>query len=221
MKRFLLGLAAAVALLGTSSPSSADTKTINLKKGLPAKIEIAVGDDVVIEDGTATIATSSTDTKKESLFEQRVANNPKQVGVYRASREGTGEITVTFPAQGQLTVVRTRTIEVKVNPASTVRKVQFKKPYSDQIDIKAGESVVLFVPFKADPGLYDPINVPGKAGTTDGKKGDVLETKTGVKRLDNDNIQIVRYDAVRAGEAEIVVTNVSGKEVGRIKVTVK
>ncbi len=221
MKRLLNGLAAAAVLFGISSMAHAETKTINLKKGLPAKIEISVGDDVVIEDGTATITTSPTDNKKDTLLEQRMTNGPKQVAVYRASRDGEGEITVTFPAQGQLTVVRTKTIEVKVKPADLIRKVQFKRPFSDQIEIKTGESIVLYVPFKGDPGLYDPINVPGNAATADGKKGDVLETKQGVKRLDNDNIQIIRYDALRAGQAEIVVTNFSGKEVGRIKVTVK
>ncbi len=104
--------------------------------------------------------------------------------------------------------------------AATVHKIEFKKSYSQPIKMKQGDALVLFVKFSRDPGLYDPAFVPGTAKIADGKTGDVLGTIHGVTRLDKDTIQIIRYEAKRAGDAEIPIIDLGGKKVGKIKVTV-
>jgi hypothetical protein len=199
--------------------ASASAATIDLSKPVPATLELTEGDSVVFENGFASFTVKETDGKGK-LLDPRPHNTFNQAGAFRAARVGTGEIVLTFPSKGQLTVIRKETIAVIVKAAPVVHKVEFKA-FQNAISINQGESIVLFVAFKGDPGLYDPMRYPLAAKTTDGKAGDVFDTISGVKRLDKDNIQIIRYDAKRAGDAEIVVQDVRGKEVAKIKVTVK
>lgn len=220
MKGVFAGLLGMVVSLGlVASTHAADSTTIDLKDPLPPKLELSEGDSVVFENGRAQVAARETDGKG-TLLESRRHDTFKQNGAFRAVRAGIGEITVTFPRQGLATVIKKKTIVVTVKAAPVVHKVEFKKPYPASVTVKQGETIILFLAFKGDPGLYDP-HVTPQVKTTDGKTGDVFATKTPVKRLDKDNIQIREFNALRAGDAEILITDIHGKTVDTIKVLVK
>jgi hypothetical protein len=101
-----------------------------------------------------------------------------------------------------------------------VERIEFKAPFPKSIDLAPGDSIVFFAHFKGDPGLYDPAISGPFAKTTDKKTGDVLKTETGVKRLDANDIQVRRFTAERAGEAQLAVIDFNGKNVATIQVTV-
>ena len=98
--------------------------------------------------------------------------------------------------------------------------VDIKAKLPETIDIKKGDSILLIVPFKGDPGLYDPISTP-HIKTTDGKKDDVFKTITQVIRIDKDVIRVAQYDSLRTGTAAIEITRFDGKVIATIKVSVK
>lgn len=86
---------------------------IDLSKPLPKNINLRIGQQIVFQNGKGTIAARDTDNKGQ-LLESRPHNTFNQVAAFRAKRTGNGEITVTLPSQGLLTVVWTRTIKVTV-----------------------------------------------------------------------------------------------------------
>lgn len=86
---------------------------VDLNKPLPKNIDLAVGQNIVFENGKASVDAKETDGNGK-LFTPRPRNAFNQSAAYRTTREGKGEFTVTFPSQGMLTVIRTETITVTV-----------------------------------------------------------------------------------------------------------
>jgi hypothetical protein len=100
---------------GNSSARLRATVVVDMRKGLPAKIELYKGQSLVFENGRGTFVVKDTD-KKGTLLTPRPHNTFNQTAAYQAARVGTGEITVTLPSQGMLTVIRTKKIEIVVRP---------------------------------------------------------------------------------------------------------
>ncbi len=101
-------------------------------------------------------------------------------------------------------------------------QIDYKNLKSQDIEVIAGDSVVVVTKFQGDIGLLAPAYFP-TLKTTDGKTDAVLEAPRGVhvKRLDKDTVQMWGWNAKRAGTAEITFTNPGGKNVASIKVNVK
>ncbi len=86
---------------------------VDLSKKIPTSIDLAVGQNVVFENGTGTITTTD-NGKGGTLLDKRPHNTLNQLAAYSAKRTGSGEITVKLSSQGLLTVARTFTIKVTV-----------------------------------------------------------------------------------------------------------
>ncbi len=86
---------------------------VDLSKPLPKTLDLAIGQNIVFENGKASVDAKETDGNGK-LFTPRPRDAFKQVAAYRTTRDGKGEITVTFPNQGMLTVIRTETIAITV-----------------------------------------------------------------------------------------------------------
>jgi hypothetical protein len=101
----------------------------------------------------------------------------------------------------------TKTNQLGLAPAApTTHKIEWNgKAFPSAITIAEGDSIVITVRHKGDPGLFCPSSYPHPE-TIDGKSGDVLSEISGVQRLDPDTIQFKRYETKRRGQAQIVFT---------------
>lgn len=192
---------------------------VDLRKPVPATLDLVVGETVVFENKSATVTAKETDGKGE-LFKGRPHNAFNQTAAFAATRVGEGEIEVTFPSQGQLTVVKKHTIKVKVSPAPVNHSLDYgKKPAT--MDVSANDKILVEVAFKGDPGLFDPMLTPTVVNS-DGQKEAVLESvPSPVTRKDDKTIVAWQIKAARKGTAEIRFVDPAGKVKATVKVTVK
>lgn len=216
---FVLGFSA----IFTNSVSAA---TVDLSKPVPKELEVVQGESIVFENNSAKISATDTDGKGE-ILQERPHNTFNQSGNLRAVRAGTGEITVSMTSQGLATVARQYKIKVTVKAApgsapatggdQTLNYNTIgKKPVND-IELNVGDSLQVVQPFSGDPGLVEqPLNTPSLGGST------VLKqvSKEG-PTFQKGQVLFWQWKAEAVGTVEIVFTNeISGKEVGRIKVNV-
>ena len=98
---------------GPAAVQVPETVVVDLSGQLPKQVDLVVGGGVLFENGLAQIEAKEIDGNGQ-LLEPRPHNTFNQAAAFRATRVGVGEITVTFPNQGLLTVIRTYTIKVVV-----------------------------------------------------------------------------------------------------------
>ncbi len=104
------------------------TVTVDLSKPLPKKLTVYQGQSLVFEKGTNKVEAKETDGKG-NLFQSRPHNTFNQAAAFSTLRLGKGAVTVTFPSQGMLTVIRQETIEIEVLPIPpNVRTAPPQKP---------------------------------------------------------------------------------------------
>ncbi len=65
-------------------------------KPIPDHIDLSIGQNVELTNGGRVIVLARETDGKGAFFEDRPSNTFNQVGVYRATRDGTGEIAITF-----------------------------------------------------------------------------------------------------------------------------
>lgn len=239
----LLALSAEVGLSSrlyaqTTSSTTASAQPallFDVDRQLPAQIDLVVGQKVffyrspslglevkvtssgtVLKDVPATVTNSS----GQSQANWPLPTRGRVLAGFEAGKAGTAEVKIESRVVAPGAQTKTRKISVVVKSTPTTHKIEFKTPFPQAIDIAEGDSIILTALFKGDLGLYDR-EFFTTAKATDGQSGEVLNTLTPVARIDADNIQLRRFDTKRKGEAEIVICNGNGKEIGRIKVTVR
>ncbi|MBY0358590.1 MAG: protease inhibitor I42 family protein [Candidatus Obscuribacterales bacterium] len=227
MKKYIIAAFAFVFGLSTVFANSASAATVDLSKPVPKELEVVQGESIVFENNSAKISATDTDGKGE-ILQERPHNTFNEVGNLRAVRAGTGEITVSMSSQGLATVAPTYKIKVTVKAAPgsaaatggdqtlNYNNIGGKQPVND-IELNVGDSLQVVQPFSGDPGtVEEPLNTPSLGGST------VLKqvTKQG-PTFQKGQVLLWGWKAEAAGTVEIVFTNqISGKEVGRIKVNV-
>lgn len=232
---WVLGLVGVVALGGSSGVASAAepaAKLIDIDREVLSTIEINVGQKVFFKrndsEGFAKKVKIGGSEAIKSLPEKQwpVVYGGDVLNGFEAKQPGTAEVTIESHAVLPNAPKKVTTVRVIVKGKPSVinltpksHSIEFGGKYPATLDINQGDSIVLYKPFKGDPGLFDPIAFP-QGKTTDGKPGDVLKHTTQVVRLDVNNIRVAQFDGQRAGTADIVIER-NGKVTDTIKVTVK
>ncbi len=182
---------------------------VDLSKPLPKQLQLSVGQRVVLVNG-ATLKTEVKDTDgKGKLLQPRPARKDAEIIIFEATREGKGELKVTFPNQGKLTVIHTETIPVEViapppapapnqhhgkglkplplpRPKAAVQ-VDLSKALPQKIQLTVGQKVVLF---------NDKAKVEAKE--TDGKGGLLKDVPHKLP-----NVEMYIFEATREGKGEL------------------
>lgn len=115
--------------------------SVDLKMPLPKKLDLMVGQKVVFENGTATIAARETDCGKGSIFAKATASTG-QVAAFSVRRVGAGEFTISLTVQKQgRPQVETLLLPVTVTPMTTVIDLA-RSPLPTKLDLIVGENVV-------------------------------------------------------------------------------
>lgn len=221
--------------LALIAPALAQADTVDLQKELPKQLTITAGETLVFENGNATVTTKDTDGKGQ-LFESRPHNTNNQAASIRATRAGSGEITVQTQSQGLLTVARTYVIKVTVNPAppaptpkGTKQTLEYsavaRKTAAKEIELTVGDSLEIVQPWTSDPGLFEEPLIQPTVKDTDGKAGNVVKNTSPANptfSAKDKSFSLWSWTALRAGTTEVTFKNsLNGKEVHVVKVTVK
>lgn len=213
-----LFLAAVFAVAGISSLNLAQAQPlprpvaaviVDLSKEVPKEINLTVGQNLVIQNGFATVSVKATDGKGDDLLETRPRNTFNQVGAYTAKREGAGELTITYsvqtpghkpmrPATVKVNVKKLVPVPVAVPMGKLPAKVTLEKGQQLNFNIKGTEEAVF--QFRTTSKLL----TERPAATTKGT--------------------VKSYEAVDVGTAEIevqITTDVPGAKPRTHKITVE
>ncbi len=178
---------------------------VDLSKALPQKIQLTVGQKVVLFNDKAKVEAKETDGKGGLLKD--VPHNKPNINfyVFEATREGKGEIQLTYPTQGMLQVITTKTIVVEVvapQPAPAPKhqfkplprpmaavQVDLSKALPQKIQLTVGQKVVL----SKDKAKVD-------AKDTDGKGGLLKDVPHKLP-----NVDMYIFEATREGKGELTL----------------
>lgn len=200
-------LACLLSLLGLAT--SAMAANVDLSKSVPDKVEITADQELVFENGDATFKVSDSDGKGELLVKS-AANGSSKATVFKAKRTGTGEITVTITAQGQLTVVKSYKIALTVSGAAT----EIKEATDDDNGgtVSVAEGAVIRVSLRGRPSTGYEWTSSGKPSTDAARELGDPEYTEGSAGEGASGLYEFAYKATKAGSATINLEYRRGNE---------